>query len=100
MVRGSDVSMTFAACETETVGPSGVVTAAEFSAALPVGSLPIGSLPGVAGPLEGVDGALLGGSMSSMAELGATSAADGGTDPTDAVGEALVAAVAGEDGGA
>ena len=94
--------MTFAACETETVGPPGVVTAAELSAAFP-----FGSLPGVAGPLEGVDGALLGGSMSSlgggmssMAELGATSAADGGTEPADADGGALVAAGADNDEGA
>jgi len=99
-VCGSDVSMTFAACETETVGPPGVVAAAELSATLPFGSLPVGSLPGVAGPLKGVDGALLGGGMSSMAELGATSAADGGTEPADTDGGALIAAGAGKDEGA
>ena len=38
--------------------------------------------------------------MSSMAELGATSAADGGTEPADAGGDALVAAGAGKDEGA
>jgi hypothetical protein len=38
--------------------------------------------------------------MSSMAELGATSAADGGTEPADADGGALVAAGAGNDEGA
>jgi hypothetical protein len=68
--------MTFAACVTDTVGS-----------------------PGVANPLA-VDGALLGDCTSAVAEVGATSAADGGTDSTDAVGEALVAAVAGNDGGA
>ena len=84
--------MTFAACETETVGPPVVVTVEELWAALPFGSLPFGSLPAVADPLDGVDGALLGGGTSAIAELGATSAADGGTEPTDAGGEALVAA--------
>jgi hypothetical protein len=34
---------------------------------------------------------VLGGGISPIAELGATSAADGGAEPTDAVGEALVA---------
>jgi hypothetical protein len=34
---------------------------------------------------------VFGGGISSIAELGATSAADGGTEPTDAVGEALAA---------
>jgi hypothetical protein len=87
--------MTFAARETETVGSPAVVTAAELSAALT-----FGSLPGVAEPLAGVDGVLLGGGASSMADLGATSAADGDTKPTDGVGEALVAAGAGDDGGA
>ena len=84
--------MTFAACETETVGPPVVVTADELWAALTFGSLAFDSLPGVADPLDGVDGALLGGGTSAIAELGATSAADGGTEPTDAGGETLVAA--------
>jgi hypothetical protein len=38
--------------------------------------------------------------MSSMAELGATSAADGGTEPADTDGGALIAAGAGKDEGA
>jgi hypothetical protein len=75
--------MSFAACEAETVG-SPVVPATD----------------GVWGALTVVEGALLGDGRSAMAELGATSAADGGTQPTDAVGEALVAARTGEDGGA
>jgi hypothetical protein len=97
--------MTFAACETETVG-SPVVPATDGRRAaltvgsLPFGSLPFGSLPGLADPLAGVEGAPLGDGRSAMAELGATSAADGGTESTDAVGEALVAARTGEDGGA
>jgi hypothetical protein len=91
--------MTFAAFEIETVGSPVVVTAEEPWAALTFGSLPFGSLPGVADPLDGVDGALLGGDTLSIAELGATSAADGGTEPTDAVGEELVAAGADDGGG-
>jgi len=88
--------MTFAACETETVGPPVMVTAAEApSEALTFGSLAFDSLPGVADPLDGVTGALLGGETSSIAELGGTRAADGGTEPTDAVAEAL--AVSGAD---
>ena len=92
--------MTFAACETETVGSPVVPATGGRWAALTVGSPPFGSLPGVANPLGGVDGAVLGDGRSAMAELGATSAADGGTGPIDAVGEALLAAGAGEDGGA
>jgi hypothetical protein len=76
--------MTFAACVTDTVGAPVVAAMDGPWAALTVG--PFGSL--------------LGDGRSAIAKLGATSAADGGTDPTDAVGEALVAAVAGEDGGA
>jgi hypothetical protein len=86
--------MTFAACETETVGPPVVVTAEELCEALTFGSLPVGSLPGVADPLDGVDAPLLDGGRSAIAELGATSAADGGTEPTDAVWEALTVAEA------
>jgi hypothetical protein len=79
--------MTFAASETLTVGPP-VVTAEAPSAALTFGSLAFDSLPGVADPLDGVAGALLGG----------TRAADGGTDPTDAVAGALLDEVDGADG--
>jgi hypothetical protein len=46
----------------------------------------------VADPVDGVAEDPLGGGTSSFAALGATSAADGGTEPTDAVGEALVVA--------
>jgi hypothetical protein len=89
--------MTFAACETETVGPLVVVTAEELRASLTFGSLTFGSLtfdslPGVADPLDGVDAALLGGGTSSIAELGATSAGDGGSEPTEAVWDALTEA--------
>jgi hypothetical protein len=44
----------------------------------------------VADPVDGVAEDVLGGGASSLAALGATSAADGGTEPTDAVGEAPV----------
>jgi hypothetical protein len=70
--------MTFAACETETVGPPVVVAAEVLSEALT-----FDSLPGVADPLDGVADALLGDGRSAIAELGGTSAAEGGTDPTD-----------------
>jgi hypothetical protein len=90
--------MTFAACETETVGPPVVVTADEPSDALTCGSLAFDSLPGVADPLDGVAAALLGGEPSSDAALGGTSAADGGTDPTDADAGALLAGADGTDG--
>jgi hypothetical protein len=86
--------MTFAACET--VDDPVVVTAEALSEAPTFGSLPLGSVPGVADPLDGVVAALLAGGTSLAAELGATSAADGGTEPTDAVAEALVAV--GDDG--
>src|SRR5258705_2389138 len=83
-VCGSDISTTFAACETETVGPPVVVTAEEApSAALTFGSLAFDSLPGVAGPLVGVAGAPLGGDTASDAELGGTRAAAGGTHAGD-----------------
>jgi hypothetical protein len=82
--------MTFAACVTDTVGSPVVAATDGRWAALTVG--PFDSLPGVANPLGGVDGALLGAGRSAIAELGAT----GGTDPTEAVGEALVAAGTGE----
>jgi hypothetical protein len=77
--------MTFAACEMETVGPLVVVAADELWAALV-----LDSVPGVAEPLDGVEAALLGPALlddgrSARAELGGTSAAEGGTDPTDAV---------------
>jgi hypothetical protein len=90
--------MTFAACETETVGPPVVVTAEEPSAAPTFGSLAFDSLPGVADPLDGVAGALLGGDTSSAASLGATRAADGGTEPTDAVADALMTGAGETDG--
>jgi hypothetical protein len=91
--------MTFAACETETVGPAVVVTADEPWASLTFGSLTFASLPGVAEPLDGVDAALLGGGTPSIAELGATSAGDGASKPTDAVCDALTEADAdGPDG--
>jgi hypothetical protein len=51
-------------------------------------------LPGVADPLDGVTGARLGDDASPAAELGGTRAADGGTDATDAVAEALLVEVA------
>jgi hypothetical protein len=81
--------MTFAACET--VDDPVVVAAEEV---------------GAGAALDGVVAALLVGGASSVAELGATSAADGGagaadggTGATDAVGEALVvAAVDGAEG--
>jgi hypothetical protein len=63
-----------------------------------LGSLAFDSLPGVADPLDGVAGALLGGATSSDAALGGTRAADGGTDPTDAVAVALLAGADGTDG--
>jgi hypothetical protein len=92
--------MTFAACETETVGSS-VFTAEEPSAALTFGSLAVDSLafdslPGVADPLDGVAGALLGGDASPGAKLGGTRAADGGTDATDAVAVAPLVGVDGD----
>jgi hypothetical protein len=86
--------MTFAACETETVGSS-VFTVEEPSAALVFGSLAFDSLPGFASSLDGVAAAMLGGDTSSAA-LGGTNAADGGTDPTDAVAGALLAAADGD----
>jgi hypothetical protein len=56
-------------------------------------------LLGVADPLEGVAGAMLGDGRSAIAELGATNAADGGNKPTDADWDALIAAETdGEDG--
>jgi hypothetical protein len=58
----------------------------------------LGSLPGVADSLDGVDAEPLVGGRSAVATFGGTSAADGGTDPTDAVAEALAVA-AGEDDG-
>jgi hypothetical protein len=91
-VCGSDGGMTFAACET--VDDPVVVTAEVVSEAPTFGSLDFGSLPGVADPLDGVVAALLVGGTSPVAELGATSAADGGTEPTDAVAEALAVAAA------
>ena len=45
--------------------------------------------------MDGVAEDVLGSGKSSIAELGATSAADGGTEPTDAAGDALVATGAG-----
>jgi hypothetical protein len=93
--------MTFAASDIDTVDPPVVVATEELRATLtfgsltPFGSLTFDSLPGVAEPLDGATGGVLGGGTSSFAELGATSAADGGTEPTDAVGEALVATGAG-----
>jgi hypothetical protein len=91
--------MTFAAFEIETVGPSVVVVTAEEPSEAPTfGSLAFDSLPGVADPLDGVAGAPLGGDTSSAAELGGTRAADGGTDPTDADAEALLAGADGTDG--
>jgi hypothetical protein len=76
--------MTFAACVIDTVG-SPVVAAMDGPwAALTVG--PFGSL--------------LGDGRSAIAKLGATSAADGGTEPADTDGGALVAAGAGNDEGA
>ncbi len=87
--------MTFAACEIETVGSPVVVTAEEPSAALTFGSLAFDSLPGVASPLDGVAGALLGGDTS-YAALGGNRAADGGNDPADAVAEALLAGADGD----
>jgi hypothetical protein len=90
--------MTFAACETETVGSSVAGTAEEPCAAPTLGSLAFDSVPGVADPLDGVAGALLGGDTASAAELGGTSAADGGTDATDAVAAALLVGVDGADG--
>jgi hypothetical protein len=88
--------MTFAACVTETVGSPDVAVAGEVWA-----TLTFGSLPGVADPLDGVDAAPLVGGMSAVAEFGGTSAADGGTEPTDAVTDAVAEALAaGEDDGA
>jgi len=82
--------MTFAACETDTVGSPDVSAAPAVCAALTFGSLPFGS-PAL-DSLAGVEGALLTDGRSANAELGGTRAADGGTEPTDAVSEALVAA--------
>jgi hypothetical protein len=84
--------MTFAACET--VDDPVVVTAEVVSEAPTFGSLPLDSLPGAADGLDGVIAALLVGGTSPVAELGATSAADGGTEPTDALTEALVVVAA------
>jgi hypothetical protein len=91
--------MTFAAWVTETVGSPDVAMAGELWAALT-----FGSLTGVAntpdGAAEGgVDSVLLGDGRSAVASFGGTSAADGGTEPTDAVAEALAVAD-GEDDGA
>jgi hypothetical protein len=86
--------MTFAACET--VDDPVVVTAEELCEVPTFGSLPFGSLPGAADTLDGVVAALLVGGTSAVAEPGATSAADGGTEPPDAVAGALVAV--GDDG--
>jgi hypothetical protein len=88
-VCGSDIGTTFAACATETVGPPAVVVAEAL-----VDALTLASVPGAADPLDGVTGEPLDGGRSSITELGATSAADGGTEPTDAVVDAPVAAVA------
>jgi hypothetical protein len=85
--------MTLAACEIETVGPL-VVLAEKLRAALTFGSLVFDSLPCVADPLDGVDAALLDDGTSPITELGGTSAADGGTEPTDAVCDALTEAQA------
>jgi hypothetical protein len=82
-VCGFDISITFAACVTETVGSPGVA-APEVCA-----TLTFGSLPCVAVATVGVDGALVPGGTSSIAALGGTSAADGGTEPTEAGAEAL-----------
>jgi hypothetical protein len=81
--------MTFAACATETVGSPVVPTTDGLWAALTVGAPPFGSLPGVAG-------ALLADGRSAMAELGATSAPDGGTEPTDGEDEGAWVAGLGE----
>jgi len=94
--------MTFAACVTETVGSPEVATAGELCAALTFGSLPAvaDSLDGVAAAMDGADAVLLSdGGRSAVATFGGTSAADGGTEPTDAVAEALADAD-GEDEGA
>jgi hypothetical protein len=87
--------MTFAAFEMETVGTLVVVPVDE----LWVASV-LDSVPGVAEPLDGVEGALLAlaalgdDGRSAIAELGGTKAADGGTDPTDAVCDAVTLAEA------
>jgi hypothetical protein len=81
-VCGFDSSTTFAACLTETVGPFVDVVAEELCAALSFVSLTFGSLPAVAAPRGGVEATLLDDGTSAMAELGATSAPDGGTDPS------------------
>jgi hypothetical protein len=76
-VCGSACSITFAACSTET-DPSGLAVVALSVA------LAFDSPPGVADPLDGVAVDVPEDGRSSVAELGGTSAADGGTDPTDA----------------
>jgi hypothetical protein len=69
--------MTFAAGDTVT-DPAGVDVEVLCDA------LTFDSLPGVAEPLDGVAAELLDDGPSINAELGGTSAADGGTVPTDA----------------
>jgi len=91
--------MTFAAWVTETVGSPDVAMAGELWAALTFGSLPcVANSPDGAAE-GGVDSVLLGDGRSAVASFGGTSAADGGTEPTDAVAEALAVAD-GEDDGA
>jgi hypothetical protein len=69
--------MTFAACETDTV-PAGVDVEVLCDA------LTFDSVPGAADSPDDVAAAVLDDGRSAIAELGGTSAADGGTDPTDA----------------
>src|SRR5690242_15146055 len=99
-VCGSDIWMTFAACLTETVGSPDVPVAGELCAALTFGSLPAvaDSLDGEADALDGDEAVLPVDGRSAVAKFGGTSAADGGTEPTDAVAEALALAD-GEDEG-
>jgi hypothetical protein len=96
--------MTLAAREMETVGVLVDVPDDELWVAAV-----LESVPGVAEPLDGVEASLLEASVlavaalrddgrSAIAELGGTSAAAGGTDPTDAVCDALTEAEAGADG--
>ena len=93
--------MTFAAWVTETVGSPHVAVAGELWATLTFGSLPCvaDSLDGAADALDGVDAVLPVDGKSAVASFGGTSAADGGTEPTEAVAEALAVAD-GEDDGA
>jgi len=77
-----------------------VALAGELCAALTFGSLPsvAGTFDGVVDALDGDDAVLPVDGRSAVAAFGGTSAADGGTEPTDAVAEAVAVAEGDDDG--